>query len=94
VIKNVMRLPAFASGGQLGVIAQDWRLRRAVAQEGTPLLKDLCFDIIFFTTASFLRNSLFLLITCNEDAFFPEEFCFINYFSPRFFFENKSMNYE
>ena len=35
-IENVITIPAFAAGGQHGVIAQDRRLRRAGAKEGTP----------------------------------------------------------
>jgi len=33
---NAMNLPAFATGGQQGVIAEDRRPRRAGAKEGTP----------------------------------------------------------
>ncbi len=36
---NVMAIPAFTTGGQHGVIAEDWRLRQAAAQEGAPSSK-------------------------------------------------------
>jgi len=41
-----MKIPAFATGGQHGVIAQDRRLRRAGAKEGTPSSKKILFLII------------------------------------------------
>ena len=53
-LENVMLLPAFANGGQQGVIAEDRFNNRAEAQEGTPSS----------------RNSLFLFITCIEGTFF------------------------
>jgi hypothetical protein len=37
---NVIAIPAFTTGGQQGVIAQDWRLRQAGAKEGTPSSKN------------------------------------------------------
>ena len=41
--ENVMRIPASTTGGQQGVIAQDRRLRRAGAKEGTPSSKKSLF---------------------------------------------------
>ena len=38
-VENVTPVPASTAGGQHGVIAEDRRLRRAEAQEGTPSSK-------------------------------------------------------
>ena len=38
-----MELPALTTGGQHGVIAQEWRLRQAGAKEGAPSSKKSLF---------------------------------------------------
>ncbi len=62
-VAYVMKLPAFATGGQQGVIAQDWRLRQAGAKEGAPSS----------------RKSLFLIIACIGDVLFQKVLIFIYY---------------
>ena len=43
---NVITMPAFTTGGQQGVIAEDRHPRRAGAQEGAPSSKKI-FNLVF-----------------------------------------------
>ncbi|NLG19383.1 MAG: hypothetical protein GX556_18840 [Fibrobacter sp.] len=60
---NVIAIPAFTTGGQQGVIAEDWRLRQAGAQEGT----------------SSSKKSLLFFITCIGDTLFQKILTLLHY---------------